>query len=382
MASKKLLTLGIVLCLTMPMVGCGGLDNVSSTSLNLAEKMSENNPYETYKNDFRKPEEGVKTNINTKFAFYWLNENVTSQFNKERRSIEEIENNQDLSLVNVVQKEDKTWQRERKREDPLVKGQFAYKGEMKDNKPEGWGIIYFYNSSANRYMPWVKGYFESGKECKYSQIYAGDSIDYEGEIKDGKRDGIGIEFIDDEDQWSENRFVEEKKYIDGFQNSLDRDIKEFQRTPTHKNIWGKDTTESTKKEIEKRKKTLANLKKEYEQALANLQTISFYIGEFKDGKKNGDIKVYKLGHLIFEGDYKDDKANGEAKVYFPNGNLFYEGEMKDNNFEGKGKLYYESGQLQYEGEFAHGKFNGEGTEYTENGEIDYEGEWEEGHYAE
>ena len=40
-----------------------------------------------------------------------------------------------------------------------------------------------------------------------------------------------------------------------------------------------------------------------------------YVGEFKDGKPNGQGKYYKKGEIYYKGEFKDGKPNGQGKFF-------------------------------------------------------------------
>ena len=118
-----------------------------------------------------------------------------------------------------------------------------------------------------------------------------------------------------------------------------------------------------------------------------------YIGEFKNGKLNGEVKEYHIdSNLKFEGMYLYGKKR-KGKEYF-NGYLEYEGEyLYDKKWDGKGYdkngniIYelnngngkvkeYNNGKLEYEGEYLNGKKNGKGKKYSIlDGKLEYEGEY-------
>ena len=75
-----------------------------------------------------------------------------------------------------------------------------------------------------------------------------------------------------------------------------------------------------------------------------------YVGEFQDGKRNG------------QGTYTDSTGSK------------YVGEFKDDKFSGQGTYANASGD-KYVGEFQDYKFNGQGTFYSSNGSILYQGIW-------
>ena len=92
-------------------------------------------------------------------------------------------------------------------------------------------------------------------------------------------------------------------------------------------------------------------------------------GEYLNGKRHGKGKEYdKYGKLIFEGKYlKGKKWNG--KIFYKN--IIYE--LKD----GKGyiKEYDYDLDLIYEGEYLNGERNGNGKEYFQDGVCLFEGEY-------
>ncbi|NUM34683.1 MAG: hypothetical protein HUU50_09070 [Candidatus Brocadiae bacterium] len=125
---------------------------------------------------------------------------------------------------------------------------------------------------------------------------------YEGEIKDGKRNGYGIFY-----------------YLNG--NQYEGEWKDDKR-----NGYGI----------------------EYKHDILNI-----YQGEWKDDKRNGYGIEYSFDHLTYEGEWKDDKKNGHGIEYYTNGEK-YEGEIKDNRRNGHGTYYYANGG-KYEGNWINGK---------------------------
>ena len=81
-----------------------------------------------------------------------------------------------------------------------------------------------------------------------------------------------------------------------------------------------------------------------------------YVGEFKDGKRNGQFNVRYTNGEIFDGEFKADNREGQGTLIFPNGNR-YVGKFKDGSLNGQGVLTYSNGD-QYVGEFKDNKRNG------------------------
>ncbi len=111
-----------------------------------------------------------------------------------------------------------------------------------------------------------------------------------------------------------------------------------------------------------------------------------YTGGFKNGKYEGsgifysEDKAAKSYYKLYEGDFKNNSFDGNGIKYFDSGKIKYEGEFKNNKCEGKGVDYFDSGNIKYEGEFKNNKYEGIGTEYFDSGTIKYEGEFKDSEY--
>ena len=141
-----------------------------------------------------------------------------------------------------------------------------------------------------------------------------------------------------------------------------------------------------------------NSDKKGEDGIIRNEKGNYYIGENKDGKREGKGKMYyKNGDLMYEGDFindkmegngkyiyedgiyyigqfKNTKKTGKGKFYNKNGDLMYEGDFIDDKIEGNGKCIYENGNY-YIGQFKEGKRHGKGKMYYKNGELSYEGDY-------
>ncbi len=101
-----------------------------------------------------------------------------------------------------------------------------------------------------------------------------------------------------------------------------------------------------------------------------------YKGEFLNGRRNG-FGVMDILHSQFKGDkyvgeFKDGKFNGQGTYIHANGNK-YVGEYKDDNKNGQGTYTWTDGD-KYVGQFKDGKFNGQGTYKSRDGNT-YVGEY-------
>lgn len=137
------------------------------------------------------------------------------------------------------------------------------------------------------------------EEPIYIQYY--DNGRYEGEMKDGKREGKGKFF-----------FITGDVYEGEFKNN-------------QKN--GKGTYTYCNKDV--------------------------YVGEYKNGRIHGKGKYTYVEGDVYEGEYKNEKRDGHGVYKYNNGNK-YEGEWKDGKKHGTGIFYYND-KSRYEGEFENGK---------------------------
>ena len=153
-------------------------------------------------------------------------------------------------------------------------------------------------------------------------IYFNGLKEYEGDIKNNKKDGKGIEY------YKNNK----KRYEGMFKNG----------------------------------KHHGNGKEYYDNEILK------YDGEFNNGvyDKKG-IEYDETGKIIYEGEFKNGKYHGKGKLY-RNGKLIYEGDFVDNKLQGKGKEYDEEGKVLYSGEFANNYYEGFGSRYLLK---PYEGYW-------
>lgn len=121
-----------------------------------------------------------------------------------------------------------------------------------------------------------------------------------------------------------------------------------------------------------------------------------YIGEWKDGKKEGKGKFMVGKNSYYEGEFLHGEITGKGKRVFPNGSV-YEGEFKLGEFCGNGKYIDKITNEVYEGGWKDNKRNGEGVlslpdgttysgsfvnhkrngfgKYTSSSGNTYEGQW-------
>lgn len=83
-----------------------------------------------------------------------------------------------------------------------------------------------------------------------------------------------------------------------------------------------------------------------------------YVGDLKDGRKEGKGKQIFEDGSIYEGEWKNDKMDGSGSMVYANGAI-YGGAWVDNKYEGIGTLYDENKNL-YVGSFKNGLKEGIG----------------------
>ncbi len=233
---------------------------------------------------------------------------------------------------------------------------FIYWGELKDNRPSGFGII------AERY------------EFKNTECFA---PLYVGEFYKGMFNGQGVLYENCSgpslEEWDNRTEINDENvnfFITYYLNSI-KYIGEFEDGREEKGVKFEYPTIYLGKTMTY--KGVPIFQEGVDDKEGHIE-ITEYSGE--------NVKIYKKGFLSCE--YED----GNVTLYYPKSNqIKYKGEwawserVDNGQYNGKGTLYYENGQIHYKGEWYQGSYNGTGTEYDENGEIVYSGEWENGDYA-
>ena len=113
----------------------------------------------------------------------------------------------------------------------------------------------------------------------------------------------------------------------------------------------------------------------YGQMFYDLNQTTFYIGDWKDGKRHGQGTIH-LGTYHYSGQWTNDKITGFGRITFSkrtDEGLYYEGELKNSKYHGHGRFVFRNGDI-FEGMYSNGNRNGYGKEVKINGDI-YEGTW-------
>jgi len=96
-----------------------------------------------------------------------------------------------------------------------------------------------------------------------------------------------------------------------------------------------------------------------------------YVGEFNDGKENGQGTYTFANGNKYVGEFKDGYINGQGTKTWVGGDK-YMGEWKDDMPNGQGTYTWADGN-KYVGELKDGNYNGQGITYSANGSIKQSG---------
>ena len=255
----------------------------------------------------------------------------------------------------------------------------------------------FYENSCLAYEGEIKEGEKNGKGKLYDQW---GHLIFEGDLEKGIKKGKGILYdfsgnIIFEGEFNNDKEIKGKKYEYNEFYELIRINNNNDNEQEDKNFFGKndyvnfiniDNCVWIMKNRNKNKKKIKEA--------TDLDTL--FEGEYKNGIKFKGKKYNKYGKLIFEGEYNQNgkKWNGILKI---KNKLILEGEEYEDSIEYKteenfikfvieegnqedeiykGKEYTEFAELIFEGEYKNGK-RYKGKEYNYNGKLIFEGEYNE-----
>ena len=236
----------------------------------------------------------------------------------------------------------------------------VFEGEYLNRQRNGKGKEYdCYNNTME-----FEGEYLNGKRNGRGKEYRNEKLIFEGEyLNDKKWNGILYDVINNEkyELKNGNGFFKEYYINGGLDITFDGEYKNGNRDGKGKELSdGKITFEGEYKNGERNGKGKGKLYVLHD----NKYTFE---GEYLNGIKNGKGKVFYDGKLIFNGEYLYDKRR-KGKEYL-DGKLEYEGEyMFNRKWNGKG--YDENGNITYEIIDGNGKIK----EYHSNGKLKFEGE--------
>ena len=76
-----------------------------------------------------------------------------------------------------------------------------------------------------------------------------------------------------------------------------------------------------------------------------------YVGNYVDGSRNGNVKLFNEGNKIYEGRYEYGKKHGNGKEYNKFGNLIFKGKYEYGKASNGKLMEYYKDKLLFEAEF-------------------------------
>ena len=238
--------------------------------------------------------------------------------------------------------------------------------------------------------------YESNGKAKEFSSYD-DHLIYEGDYFNGKRNGKGKEYDEDERLKFEGEYLNGKRNGKGKEYDIYGDEIIFEGEYLNGKRWNGKIYDHDGHSTYELKNGNGYFKEYYEDE--NYLSLEFE-GVYKNGEKNGKGKEYYdyvNNKLRFDGEYLNGKkwngklfdehgiiiceikdGKGSLKEYNRNKVLIYEAKFLNGELNGKVREFNDEGQLIFEGEDLCGILNGKVKEY-EYGRISFEGEYLYGH---
>jgi len=225
----------------------------------------------------------------------------------------------------------------------------VFEGEWTDGKRNGRGKL-TWNAGGQWEGEYQNDRFWDGSGTVYIKDSDGVTLRYEGEYKNGKRNGFGkMRYTDSsyEGQWVDNMRSGPGKLIWDNGGQWEGDFQNDIPWEGSGTIYSKDSNGFTLR----------------------------YEGEYKNGKRNGFGKR-EYARCVFEGQWVDGTRNGPGKLTWNDGGQ-WEGDFKDNSpWNGSGTIYIQKSneeRLRFDGEHKDGKRTGFGK--MQYPDCVYEGQW-------
>jgi len=241
-----------------------------------------------------------------------------------------------------------------------------YVGEFKGNKLNGQGTYTYVNG--NKYV----GEFKDDKRNGLGTFTLADGRKYVGEFKDDKQNGQGT-FTSPDGEKYVGEFKDDNYNGEGTLYASNGSI-------VNQGIWADNnfvrSAPIQQATIPNSAFSMGNLSACQGSDVSKWSncfgTVTYangtkYVGEFKDGKSNGQGTFTYASGDKYVGELKDDKSNGQGTYTYANG-AKYVGEFKDGKSNGLGTFTLADGR-KYVGEFKDNKYNGQGYLYASNGSI-------------
>jgi hypothetical protein len=194
-------------------------------------------------------------------------------------------------------------------------GKFVYKGQFRDGKRSGAGVLKVFNSAQKASV--FVGQFVDGLKQGEGRQFDENGVSYSGEWKEGKKDGFGRLVLGEREHY-EGTFEKGLKHGHGTEAFKNGD--RFQGSYAGGKFEGRGRY--------------------------SWSNGSVYEGEFRNGMRNGKGVWRSSGNQgdVYEGEYQDDLKHGFGVYQWANGSS-YEGNFLRDQKHGKGVLTHENGKV-------------------------------------
>lgn len=276
-----------------------------------------------------------------------------------------------------------------------------YRGEMKNGRPDGVGILYCPRCNLTH-----NGYWKAGNPHGYGAMTVGESgsperTEYYGNFRHGLRDGKGIqlvrggkvilkgEFKDDvlhgphcsvdiADDIVQTMSSGYKRYVGGMENGMLGGKGKFDWADgvSYKGHFTEGLRHRQGSVRDKDNKTVVagEWSKDFPNGRISTLVLAdgkVYTGDVKNGQRQGMGEVFHKGVATYEGLWMNDLPNGRGTLYTADG--IYEGEFRGGKRHGKGRFEFKvrpqaNGKPRvYEGDWKNDKPDGTGRYVNEIG---------------
>ena len=233
-----------------------------------------------------------------------------------------------------------------------------YEGETKNGKPHGRGIEV--SPIGYRY----EGEFKEGRKDGRGTYTYPDGRGYTGEFKKGWEDGKGIQTYADGSKL-EGEFRQGILHGNGIYTHANSDRYEICRA-RYTFIFIRLLRDTGSQ--------LSNKDRNCKNGVLLFPSGTKYEGEFRNGEFHGrGVLTFKSGYT-YQGEFRDGRYHGTGLLASPDGRI-YEGGFKDGKKYGFGKYIY-ANRPTYEGEFRAGQRYGKGVLIESDCGIRREGEFQ------
>lgn len=224
-----------------------------------------------------------------------------------------------------------------------------YEGDIKQGRPDGYGVQY----DSEGHMIYA-GNFQNGKYYGEGRSYDTEGIlIYEGAFSNNLYEGQGKLYN------SIGKIIYAGEFAAGMRSGIGIEYNPENGLKMYYGGHANDVRSGNGVEYEEDGKGI------------------LYEGDFKDGVYAGLGKLYSKGHLLYSGNFANGSYEGIGDLYdLDAGVIKYSGEFKNGLYDGSGKLYdINTSVIIYEGNFSKGKRQGAGTSFDKLGSEEFNGKF-------